>query len=205
MKKILTLLFGIILLISLIVIILNGNETLKILSIKQIMNESKYLDSSIEQASILSKTNYPNAIKSLEDANKELLRNKDEYAELINTSLEEDVKLANEIQKYDIDFLWTIVGSHATYRELQLGIEVIRSNSITQNEYDLNFTVKGEYKNISDFIKDIEDDSELNFKIEDFALQPTLTKRDGRDFLDFTYLTSKFSVKSIGLNLDTLR
>lgn len=205
MKKILTLLFGIILLISLIVIILNGNETLKILSIKQIMNESKYLDSSIEQASILSKTNYPNAIKSLEDTNKELVRNKDEYAELINTSLEEDVKLANEIQKYDIDFLWTIVGSHATHRELQLGIEVVRSNSITQNEYDLNFTVKGEYKNISDFIKDIEDDSELNFKIEDFALQPTLTKRDGRDFLDFTYLTSKFSVKSIGLNLDTLR
>ena len=203
MKKILTLLLGIILFISFIIIILKGNGMINILSVKQIMDQSKKLDADIEEASKLSSIDYSNAVKALEDSNKDLTKYKDEYAELVSTSLEEDVKLANEIEKYDIDFLWTIIGSYSTARELQLGIEVVKSNSITENEYDLNFTVKGEYKNISSFIKDIEDDSELDFKIEDFTLQPTFDEKEKT--LDFTYLTSTFSVKSLGLNLDTLR
>ncbi len=202
MKKILTLLLALILLISLIIIMLNGNKLFHILSVKQIVDESKQLDQDIQETSRLIAVNYESSKKSLEDANSNLQKNKADYTELINSSQEEDIRSANEIKKYDIDFLWTILGSYATDNNLQLGIEVVKSNSITQNEYDLRFTLIGEYSDISDFISEIEEDSELNFKIENYKLNPTGA---GTGTQDFTDLTATFNVEKIGLNLDTLK
>ena len=49
-------------------------------------------------------------------------------------------------------------------------MDVSRSSSGTEDTYNLNFTVTGAYARIAEFITDIEDDSSLGFKVEEFNI-----------------------------------
>ena len=49
-------------------------------------------------------------------------------------------------------------------------MDVSRSSAGTEDTYNLNFTVIGAYARIAEFITDIEDDSSLVFKIEEFKM-----------------------------------
>lgn len=199
MKKILILFLGIILTISLVIVLVKGVTVgnLKILSIRQIMDESEKLDDKIEKASTLSNIDYPNSISKLNDSNKNLIVKKEDYADLVSLSSEEDIESATEIETYDIDFLWTKIGRHATGDGLSLGIEVVNSFEGYTDKYNLNFTCQGPYISVSEFIRDIENDSSLSFKIENFSLIPAGAENENK-------LTAKFSVKNIGINADSI-
>ena len=51
-----------------------------------------------------------------------------------------------------------------------IGIIQNSNNKSPAKFYDLSFTVYGEYISILDFVSDIENDSELGFKIENFKM-----------------------------------
>ena len=75
-----------------------------------------------------------------------------------------------ETKQYDIGYLWRIFGKYATTRNLKIGMDVQKNSSAKETLYDLNFSVSGGYVNISQFISDIENNSELNFRIYNFKM-----------------------------------
>ena len=63
----------------------------------------------------------------------------------------------------------------------------------TAKQYDLHFTLTGSYVSISEFIAAIENDSSLNFKIEDFRLNPT---KESTETLEAQFVVKEISVKT---------
>ena len=76
-----------------------------------------------------------------------------------------------------------------------IGIIQNSNNKSPAKFYDLSFTVYGEYISILDFVSDIENDSELGFKIENFKLTP----QSGTDILQAT-----FDIKEVSINNVTM-
>ena len=80
-------------------------------------------------------------------------------------------------------------------------MDLSASNIGTKGMYNLNFTVKGQYLGIADFIHDIENDSRLGFKIENFKLLPGESEsKEGEK--DTNTLVGTFICKDISINID---
>lgn len=143
---------------------------LRIASVKEIIDENKKLDESIETLNKTITTDYVTAKSNLDASLKKLETSKQKYQDTIRYSTEEEIKAANQTESYEIGYLWTKIGLYATKRGIVMQANV-SSGSIT-NLYNITFTITGEYISISEFIYDIENDSNLGFKIEDFTLSP---------------------------------
>lgn len=180
--------------------VINGVQIggIKIASIKQIMEESDELDSIIENASKLSKVDYEQAGDNIDTSMKRLAIVKEEYADLIEVSTEDQINDASIKEIYEIQFLWTTIGNYALNCGVVLKLEVLNSGTNIEGQYNIKFTVTGEYIPISDFIYDIEDDSTLGFRIEDFGLVAATTE-DG----NVSNLQATFTVKNIAINIPT--
>lgn len=72
------------------------------------------------------------------------------------------------------------------------------------NYYNLDFSLKGTYSSISEFISKIENDSELQFRIQNFKLVPGEKLVAGSEREDTKRLLANFSIKEINLNKDSL-
>lgn len=172
MKKIILIVLDIIL-ISIICIILINNITLgnmKIESISDIKNSKKKLDKEVSNITVLSSKTYPQQVEQLKEAIKKLQQQKENYDTKTSYSEISDINKV-EVQTYEIEFLWTKLGNYATDRNLILTLDVAVGNG-TDN-YNLNFTAKGNYIGITNFIYDIENDSKLNFKVENLKIEKT--------------------------------
>lgn len=135
---------------------------------------------------------------ALSSAAQEYKNQKAKYEKLVSEGQIKE-KEASSLDLYDVGFLWTTIGIHATNEGVTLQFDVSKSvnamNTIS-SEYvmcDLNFTVTGEYKAISDFIYNLENDSKLNFEIRDFILE-----KGGEN------LQATFVVKETPINTKTL-
>ena len=159
---------------------------LNVLGILQIKQENEELDEIIEEATKLASTDYKNAQSDVESAAKELANTKEEYESMVTVSTDSEVQAANQTYFYDIDMLWTKIGNHAKTEGVTIDIVVKNAKefdssdttSLTDKKYicDLSFTAVGSYVGIEEFITDIEDDSELGFKIENFKMIPSSEK-----------------------------
>ena len=72
-------------------------------------------------------------------------------------------------------------------------MDFVKGESSTENTYDLDFTVTGPYIGITDFISDIEDDSKLGFRIEQFKM----TAGSSEDELQATFVCKDIKVEGI--------
>ncbi|MBR3162706.1 MAG: hypothetical protein IKF17_01220 [Clostridia bacterium] len=146
---------------------------LQILGVSGLNEENKKLDASIQTLSRLSSTDYQQALADVTISSKQYEESKKEYDDLVTVSTDSEVTTANQLQKYEIEYLWTRIGNHATSENVVLKLE-IKANSTSQatGYYDLAFTATGDYVGITDFIYDIENDSSLGFKIENFKMEP---------------------------------
>ena len=70
-------------------------------------------------------------------------------------------------------------------------MDIVRGN--TSETYNLRFTVNGSYISITDFISDIENDSTLGFKIEEFKMVPGTSTSD----LKATFVCKEIAIKDI--------
>lgn len=135
-----------------------------------IMEKNESLDSAIAQANKLADTEYKRKINDLNNNTKKLENEKARYQDLAAASLESGEGSTGQVEKYEIEYLWTKVGNHATSEGVNVDMKV-ESVEATQDVYNLNFTVSGSYIGIQEFISDIENDSSLGFKIEQFSLK----------------------------------
>lgn len=180
MKKLLLLVLIALLLILNIYVVFNGLELggIKVLGIRGIQDRNSDLDTTIEQATKLASTDYPKALNNIDTDAKKLEAEKKNYEDMVTISSSDDVTTAKQLTKYNIEFLWTKVGTHATSEGVTIKMDVTKGNNTTEGTYNLNFTANGSYIGISDFISSVENDSQLGFKIEDFKMVPNTDTTD---------------------------
>lgn len=195
MRKILLILIIILLLALGYVISVNGIEigNFRIWSIKQLAESSENIDSKIEEINTLIDIQYPKKISDIKTASNNMKIAKEEYLNYTNLSSDEEILKAMQEESYSIEFLWTKIGNHATSEGVNLKFEIVSSDTGANNTNDLSFTVQGTYIGITNFIYAIENDEELNFRIQNFKLLP----------YDGDILQGTFTVKNIAIQGNT--
>lgn len=194
MKKLLMLiLIGLLLVLS-IFIVINGFQigNIQVLSYMGIQKKDKELDEKIQQSSKLAEKDYKQAVSNVEESSKKLEQEKQKYEDMTAISSEGDVQTANQIEKYEVETLWVKLGNYATSEGAVIRMDIVKGTDTTSDTYNLKFTVNGSYISITDFISDIENDSTLGFKIEEFKMLP------GSDSdLQATFVCKDIAIKDV--------
>ncbi len=163
----------------------------EILSVAQLIERNEELNYKINEASTLTTTNYTDNVKTLEETYERYKIQKQKYEELAGVTNEKNDEIY-ETKQYDIGYLWRVLGNYATKRNLNLGIQVQKNNT-GKSSYNINFTLNGKYVNISQFITDIENNSDLYFRIYNFNLGGS-----------GEVITATFTVRNINLDASTI-
>lgn len=170
----------------------------RILSSNEIVENNNNLENEIQNLDILTTVTYSQEQSKLNDSYKQLTIKKEEYADLVLYSSESEIAKATQTEIYETEFLWTKIGNYATKNNgIDMKIDVVKGSSGQKNQYNLNFTLVGQYVYISDFISAIENDAKLGFKIDKFALVPTTSSNNSQSNL----LQATFTVENIGINI----
>lgn len=212
MRKILILILTVILIILAYLVVTDGISlgNFRILSWKDLAESNNNLDKNIESLEKISSITYPQEQTKLNDSYKQLKIKKDEYADLVLYSSDDEIAAATQTEIYETEFLWTKLGNYATKNNgIDMKIDVVKGSSGQKNQYNLNFTLIGEYAYISDFISSVENDAKLGFRIEKFLLVPATTQtssnnttNDGNNSTNNNLLQATFTVENVGINID---
>jgi len=197
MKKLLIGIITLLLIILVVITVIKGISIggLSMLGIPQIKAEDEGLDVSIKEATKLASTDYEKKLNELNEALKKLKTEKNTYEEMVNVSTDSEVIAASQSYTYEIDMLYIRVENHAKSEGVNLKLDIRTSSSGATDTYNLEFTATGAYVQIEEFITDIEDDSKLGFKIENFKMTPSST--DGSE-VQATFTCKDISI--IGLS-----
>ena len=190
MKKLLISILIALLLILSIFIAINGLNVgkIEVLGIRGINQKNSELDQKIQQATQLSTIDYQKAVDEVEENSKKLTEEKKNYEDMALLNTDSEGQATAQIQKYEVEALWVKLGNHATSEGATMKMDIVNGSSTSENMYDLNFTVNGSYISIIDFISDIENDSTLGFKIENFHMSGS------GDSLQATFVCKEISI-----------
>ena len=194
MKKLLILILIALVLALTIFTIINGLQigNFSIWGIRTIQDENAKLDETVTQATRLASSTFPGKVSEVNASMKALNEQKTAYEDMVAVSSAGDVQTASQLSNYTLDFLWTEIGTHATSEGVNIDISLTEGTG-GQNVYDLNFTVVGGYVGICEFIRDIEDDSDLAFKIEQFSM----TAGESTSSLRATFVCKNIPIEGI--------
>ena len=199
MKKLLILILIILVLALTIFTIVNGLEigNFNVWGIRSMQEENAQLDEIVTQATRLASSVFPGKVSEVNTSMKALQEQKNTYQDMVAISTTGDVQTASQLSNYTLDFLWAKIGTHATREGVSIDIALTNGTG-GENVYNLNFTVVGSYIGISEFIRDIEDDSDLAFKIEQYAM----TVGESTSSLRATFVCKNIPIKGIS-SIDT--
>lgn len=159
-----------------------------------IKNKNDELDTSLEKVSTLTSVDQPKAILELNESAKQLAIVKEQYNDKVLNSTNEDIQEAKITRPYETEYLQTVIGNYAKDKGINLRYELKQASSGVSGEYNMEFTITGSYVSISEFVASIENNSSLNFRIENFKLIPTTN--------DTENLQASFNVKGINVRID---
>lgn len=201
MRKILMIVIMILLLVIGFVTMRVGIEmgSFRVLSISQINEQNKQLEAKIEEVNNLNEAEFPKKLTDLKNASKNLEEAKKEYLKYTSLSSNDEILAAMQQKKYRIESLWVKLGTHARKEGVTLEFKIVSSSIGAKSANDINFTVNGSYVAIINFVYAIENDIDLNFKIENFKLVPSSTGENGDLILKAT-----FNVRNVSIEEDTL-
>lgn len=196
MRKILIALIMVVILVFTGVTVINGIQIGKfeILGISKVKQKNDDLDTTVKKATKLASTDYQQKVDELNSALKKLEVEKSNYEDLANVSTESEIQAANKTYN-TIDFLFVRIENHAKSEGVTIEMKVTRSASGESDTYDLNFSATGTYTGIEEFITDLEDDSKLGFKIEDFSM--TATSGSNGEQVEATFVCKNIIIKGI--------
>ena len=204
MKKALISIIGVILLILICVSVFRGISVgkLSIYSVENIKEQSLNLDKKIEEANTEINQNYAKSIADIETATIKLKNLKEEYETKVGLNGGLGI---TQIEKYKIEYLWGIIGGYGKDEGVRVDLD-IKETSI-DDTHNINFTLYGSYTGITDFLYDIENDDELNYRIKDFKIEPssvtTATTTDNKvTTVSTNTLKATFVVENIIIKFD---
>lgn len=174
MKKILISILIVLLLILSYFWIWHGIKIIKIESVNDIKQASLKLEENLNSANELDSQTYPNKEEELKKAIEELNTSKREYENKSKYNTDETNIGGVELKTYKVHYLWTILGNYKKEENLK-SLNLDLKTTETQDVYDLQITLVGNYVSITDFIYDVENDEELNFEIKNLSIEPYTT------------------------------
>lgn len=204
MRKVLFSIIIVLLAIGSYFFLLNGISigAFKINGVKEIRQLGVTLDEKVYKATELTTVTFNSSNKTLNDTLNELQSKRKEYENKVALSSDEEVMQASVKEKHEIQFLWAKIGNYATKNGLKLTLDFRGSATGVEGEKDLDFTLEGSYKGITNFLYNVEDDENLKFRIENFKLLPiTVTNNNGEQVTTSSTLQAKFSVKELNVDL----
>jgi len=101
------------------------------------------------------------------------------------------------LKGYQLDFLFTKVDTYAAKRGIDLQMDLKSTGA--PKVYNIEFIAIGSYVGITDFLYDIENDGNLNFRIYDFQIGPSGVSVDPEkpSTGDSTKLQATFTVRDV--------
>lgn len=139
-------------------------------NVSDIKNLSYTLDNKIQESNEKINMEYASKIQELTKSIKDLRTTKEKYENKVKTLSEGASLGATEIERYKIEFLWTRIGNYA--KDAGLKMDLVPKTGTATSAYNLDFTLIGTYKGITDFLYNIENDENLNFKPIEFNMVP---------------------------------
>lgn len=207
MRKILLTILTILLTLVLILCMKNGINigALQISGFQRLADINQELTLKIQEADT-KKTEYQTSVNKIKADTTDLTKVKKEYLDLITVSTDSEIQSALQIRTYTIEYLWSQVGNHATKEGVVAKMD-IGSSSLGDAAYkNLNFTITGSYLGITNFISDLENDSKLQFTIDDFDMksqQATFVVKDVKILKENTTSTSSSTKTTNSTNSNT--
>lgn len=193
MRKILISVLVVLLLIGSAFFMVNGIDKLNIKGIKGLSEKNEQVDQKISDLSNVISVTYVNTESNLKRTANTLQETKTEYENQAALSDTQNPSYASQLETYDIDYLWTRLGNYARDENVVIKIDLVASGT-SKNLYNLNFATEGEYINITNFIYEIENDSKLGFKIDEFKMSGGALNG----------LSATFTCKEIPINVGTI-
>ena len=180
MRKLLISILLILVIIMTALCIKNGISIgpLQVYGVSQIRDLNTELNNSIEEANNTN-SSYTNSLAKLKKDISSLIQTKEECLNKINLSTESQLEDATQTKNYTIEYLWSKIGNHATKEGVVLKFDVV--SGTVQGYKTLNFRVTGNYLAITNFITSLENDSTLEFTIDNFGMtksEATFTVKD---------------------------
>lgn len=169
MRKLLISILLILLIVMTVLCVKNGINIgpLHVLGVTQIQDANGELTRKIAEAKNTN-DNYANKLTEIKDLITDLGEARSEYLQTINVSTESEIREATQTKNYTIEYLWSQVGNHATQEGVNIRMDVV--SGVDENTKNLNFTVSGNYLAITNFITELENDSSLQFTIDEFSM-----------------------------------
>lgn len=167
----------------------------KILGVSEIQALNEQVDLKIAQATELTQVKFNSENEKLNASLEEVASQREKYERVLAQSSKEDIQEALTKEKYEVEKLWISIGNYADEHDVKVNLQITNSSSGIPEVKDLRFTVNGSYVGITEFIYDLEDDPELEFKIENFNMVPDVEKSN---------LKSTFTVKDININISNV-
>lgn len=166
----------------------------KILGINGIKEANDNIDIKIETASKLTSTEFPKQVSSINENTKQLVKVRQDYEDLTKYSNSAEGQQGIERKSYEIEYLYKQLGTYAKKEgvviDLNIATAATPQTADGRKLFNIGFTAKGPYIGIALFISEIENDSNLEFKIENFKMVQV------KDELQAT-----FTVKNIPINI----
>lgn len=192
MRKILISILVCLLLIGSAFFMVNGISKMKIKGIKGLSEKNEQIEQKISDLSNVISITYVNTESNLKRTANTLQDSKTEYENQAALSNSQNPSYASQLETYDIDYLWTKLGNYARDEKVVIKIDLVASGT-SANLYNLNFTTTGAYIDITNFIYDIENDSKLGFKIDEFKMSGSSDS-----------LTATFSCKEVPIKVGSI-
>ena len=134
-------------------------------SYSSIIKESQELVNKRAELEKLNTKDFENEKSKLKSSESRFNSAKQAYDDVANNASLEEIKKANQEEKYLLDYLWIKIGTYANDSDIKVKIEPDSDKKI------INFNVSGQYIAIINFIYDLENDSELKFNIDNIVMQ----------------------------------
>ena len=106
----------------------------------------------------------PNASGDVDVELRNYAEKKDAYELLKSTANVEQIAEANKIEIYLLDYLWIKVGNYASDNAVKFKMTPNAANAT------LDFNITGSYISVINFIYDIQNDPELDFKLNGITM-----------------------------------
>lgn len=208
MKKLLISIIILLVVILTAVTMVNGLKIggIEILGIHEMGKENDNLDTKIKEATKLASTDYQKKLNDLDKNVKEFEKTKNSYNDMISVSTDSEIQAANQYGVYEIGTLWIKLGNHAKSEGVTMDVtakDITPIDTTESTEADkkyscnLYFTATGTYAGIAGFIEDIEDDSKLGFRIEEFKMTQS---SEGNNILQATFTCKDIIIRGISTN-----
>lgn len=195
MKNILLITIDALILVIMVICMVNGLHIgpLYVPSFQDIANYSQDLNSAISEANQKAQ-DYDGKLATIKKDIEKMTKAKKAYLDLLTISTDSEIQRALQTRTYYIEYLWEKVNLHASEEGVTVKMEITDSSLGDKKHKNLNFSVVGTYTALTNFISELENDSELEFTIDNFDMIRVQYGKNGQTKEECVFVVKDVSI-----------